>query len=1139
VRHIDSHEISRKVLLLFGTHIKEVIVKRNILARLTVGFGILTGWVSLAGAIEFPEGVDCAMGITWEQPADHSTNFLVRVSGLDAYGLVIPVSGLKGVFTADGKLVRHVLVTRNKDEVDLWFCGTPDPVLYLGWRNADLVPGVAFHSLKSVAPALQGDAHPAGFAADVPVVPGVPGRIFRRPNWRIVDGAVRQTSSGANVYLATTPQFREGTVSLRVKPLTAQYAGFLVRGADRDSPDLNSIYWLIQSSSKTNDEGYCQVWGALTDSRPGPMLLKDQWNTLKAVLHGDTVELIINGQTAKTLSLPPTVADTGSLVLATYGGSADFDDVHVTAPDGHELFTDAFETPVIDDRRWWVTPDGRSSGGFARIVNEGTNRANCLFNLSFHRAPWAKRYAMTLSSGEASRWMWLPAWVRSVPFSINASAPNAPIRIELATDMDPGALFRKVTVPAAQRTEGFESRTLEFSNAGHVPMLSEVSRETLRAVTAMSFNGRVPERFPIGYPGGHYFDYEACRVLGFNMALLTPNTVNPDIFDKLGYKYIVTYTHLLTAIGKGVGYRQSINTNEMRLLAEHWKDTGLLDKIYRISVFDEPGHDIASSVSSNAAIKQIYQMQGDPDAWGQMMHNAGLKPEDFIDPTNPPPSGLSSSDSNFWKHVRMRTVLDREKDPQGLLNTLLLWAASYPTRFGNLRDAIHQAFGPKVLVTANVHDAHFQRGTLTDIEPWQNYSIQPALDVPQACDYYATHPQAEEFMIDLMRSSLMGRNGPVDAYLAAQASYMARPPRSLKQRAFCAIGAGAGSLSFYEYGPRYAATENWYDTDREKLRAMGEICHAIGWAEDLLLTAKPRPAPIAILYARNGDLWDLIDAGVVFSAERRSFYHLLRGLHQRADFLNDQYLPSAADLDRVKVIVMAQRCIPDSSADALLGWVKRGGTLLALGSCGQLDGLARPSSRMLKAFGLASVDAPFTVDRRAPQPLPKTIAAAHITTRGLVSTVKVDGAETSLAFDDGTPAILTRTYGRGKLVFFAFLPGHTYQDNVRFEDNLFLDMNEAVRTCVAGWLTAAGAPECATDNPLVSARLLSGPTGHVVVLVNLTGAASLPAVTVTVRGITATGGESLEHGVLKDLSIEGDVLTFRIPLNSTDMIRLQ
>ena len=525
--------------------------------------------------IRITHGVDCAMGITWEQPADHSTNFLVRVSGLDAYGLVIPVSGLKGVFTADGKLVRHVLVTRNKDEVDLWFCGTPDPVVYLGWRNADLAPGVTFHSLKSVVPALPGDAHPAGFAADVPVVTGVPGRIFRHPNWRIVDGAVRQTSSGANVYLATTPQFREGTVSLRVKPLTAQYAGFMVRGADRDSPDLNSIYWLIQSSSKTNEEGYCQVWGALTDSRPGPMLLKDQWNTLKAVLHGDTVELIINGQTAKTLSLPPTVANTGSLVLATYGGSADFDDVHVTAPDGHELFTDAFETPVIDDRRWWVTPDGRASGGFARIVNEGTNRANCLFSLSFHRAPWTKRYAMTLSSGEASRWMWLPAWVRSVPFSINASAPNAPIRIELATDMDPGAIFRKVTVPAAQRTEGFESRTLEFSNAGHVPTLSEVSGETLRAVTAMSFKGRVPERFPIGYPGGHYFDYEACRVLGFNMALLTPNTVNPDIFDKLGYKYIVTYTHLLTAIGKGVGYRQSINTNEMRLLAEHWTDTGL------------------------------------------------------------------------------------------------------------------------------------------------------------------------------------------------------------------------------------------------------------------------------------------------------------------------------------------------------------------------------------------------------------------------------------------------------------------------------------------------------------------------------------------------------------------------------------
>jgi hypothetical protein len=737
--------------------------------------------------------------------------------------------------------------------------------------------------------------------------------------------------------------------------------------------------------------------------------------------------------------------------------------------------------------------------------------------------------------------MWLPAWVRYLPFSINASAPHAPIRIELATDMDPGSIFRNVTVPAAQRVEGFESRTLEFSNAGHVPTLAEVSGETLQAVKAMQFKGRVPERFPIGYPGGHYSDYEACRVLGFNMAHLTPNTVNPDIFDKLGYQYIVTYTHLLTATGKGAGYRQSINTNEMRLLAEQWKETGFLGKIYRISVFDEPGHDIATSVGSNAAIKQIYQMQGDPDAWGQMMHNAGLKPEDFIDPTNPPPRHLSSSNTNFWKHVRMRTMLDREKDPQGLLNTMLLWAASYPTRFGNMRDAIHHAFGPKVLVTANVHDAHFQRGTLTDIEPWQNYSVQPALDVPQACDYYATHPQAEEFMIDLMRASLMGRNGPVDAYLAAQANYMARPSRSLKQRAYCALGAGAGSMSFYEYGPRYAATENWYDTDREKLQAMGEICHAIGWAEDLLLSAHPRPAPIAILYARNGDLWDLLDAGEVFSTERRSFYHLLRGLHHRADFLNDQYLPSAADLDRVKVIVMAQRCIPDSSADALLAWVKRGGTLLALGSCGQLDGLARPSSRMLKAFGLASVDAPFTADRRTPKPEPKTIAADHITTCGLVPTVKPDGAKTALTFDDGTPAILTKTYGQGKLVFFAFLPGHTYQDAVRFEDNLFLGMNEAVRTCVAGWLTAAGAPECATDNPLVSARLLSGPSGHVVILVNLTGSDSLPAVTVTLtlRGIKATQGESLEQGVLKNLRIEGDVLTFQLPLNSTDMIRLQ
>jgi hypothetical protein len=469
-----------------------------------------------------------------------------------------------------------------------------------------------------------------------------------------------------------------------------------------------------------------------------------------------------------------------------------------------------------------------------------------------------------------------------------------------------------------------------------------------------------------------------------------------------------------------------------------------------------------------------------------------------------------------------------------------VYLSSYSTRFGNIRTAIREAFGTQVWVTANVHDSHFMKGLPVDIDPWMLYSKLEALDVPQACDYTVGYPPAEEFMIDLFRCALRPHRKPVDAYLASQARYMTRSPRSLKLRAFSALGAGAQSLSFYLWGPRYLATENWYDTDRGKLQAIGEINHAAGWVEDILLDGAPRQPAVVILWTRVGDVWDAIDVGPLFAQERKVLHHLLRNLQYQADIVHEDHLPSAAELDRYKVIFMSQRCMSPAGVAALTAWVERGGTLIASLACAPLDELTKPTDRMLKLFGLESVKLPDVMSSKdAPA---HQLAGPPITTRGPVAELTPSTARVTASFQDGKPAVVEREVGRGRCRMTAFLLGHTYHsgESLGMKQDVLVGMNDALRDWVRPWLEPAGPPFCAVDPPLVSARLIESPHGAAVVLVNSTGEEKVAGLTLTLSGIQAETAESLMAGPLKIEPVEGGRIQIRLAeMGLTDVIRIR
>ena len=782
------------------------------------------------------------------------------------------------------------------------------------------------------------------------------------------------------------------------------------------------------------------------------------------------------------------------------------------------------------------------AGGFLRICGvEEAAALEATIEFSYHRDPWRTKVPpLTIEPAAAgSPWFYAPGIRDLAPFTISILRADGSGRVEFSAGLDQPA-FR--TIPFGPEGLVVECGRTDFATATDVRTDAEVSGETLAQVQGMTFRGRPPRRFLVGSPRGHRHDYEAGRLLGFNCLFGSPASILPEHFSDHGYVKAVTYTKVMSLKAKGYGYDLETNDADIAADAALLRERGILDRIHAVSLYDEPGLDVTKILRGEP------NRMPDVPASRAIIAAAGLSPTAFADPDAPPPPGTTPADDAFWKHVRTARLDERDRRPQFVLDTMRFQAGIYASRFGLIRDALRRHYGPQILATANVHDSQFMRGLPTDIEPWRLYGPGAVLDVPAACDYGVAHGPIMEFMIDLFRAAQQPHEHPIQAFQASQSHYLPRSPRSLLLRTMSAVGAGARSIYFYAWGPRYAATENWFSDEPERLRTMGEIAHAVGWAEDALLEGRPRPARIAILWPRDGDLWDQLDGLGFYGQERRFCYLLLRGMQHRADLLSDAALPPDDVLDRHAVIFMSQRCIPDAAADRLLAWVERGGTLVASLACGQLDGLARPSRRMLDAFGISdlAIDGA-DMSRRGIDGIPaREIAGTGVTTRGVTAAVKPQGAEVKATFADGGPAVLERRLGKGRLVATAFLLGHAHVKGTQMEADCPVGQQVAVDGIVAPWLAAAGRPDCAADVRGVSARLIEGPTASAVVLVNSTGREAVEAVTVSIARQPGTplaakpprSVASLAHGTL-EATVTADEIRVGLPLGLTDVLLIE
>lgn len=317
------------------------------------------------------------------------------------------------------------------------------------------------------------------------------------------------------------------------------------------------------------------------------------------------------------------------------------------------------------------------------------------------------------------------------------------------------------------------------------------------------------------------------------------------------------------------------------------------------------------------------------------------------------------------------------------------------------------------------------------------------------------------------------------------------------------VGNGAKALQYFIFGPEYIFPANCYSFKAHKLLPrMARAHHMIGKAEDLLWPGERPVSEVAMLFPMSPQVWDRpgpFDAtntlvyfktmsylGELYS----QFFSLLR-FNVPVDFVEERDL-NPRQLAPYKVVYVTSPDVPVEYQEGLLEWVRQGGTLVTCYGALLGDRYNEPSGYFERKTGVRQKDTKrpiaykvFSLERlRGPDPKKPWPTGEHgeFCILGFRGNVECEGARVLGNFLDGSPAIIEKPIGRGRIIHSAFFPGMSYFGNqfTRMSDWI----TYPVRSAGIRPLAEVGL----VDNswPQVEAPVLLSDKGAVVTLINRT-----------------------------------------------------
>jgi len=264
-----------------------------------------------------------------------------------------------------------------------------------------------------------------------------------------------------------------------------------------------------------------------------------------------------------------------------------------------------------------------------------------------------------------------------------------------------------------------------------------------------------------------------------------------------------------------------------------------------------------------------------------------------------------------------------------------------------------------------------------------------------------------------------------------------------------AVSHGAREIANYAWYPMSSGFEsngygliNLDGTLTARAKAAGRVAALIGRHAQLINSAEPAPAEVAVLYDRLSYMvgGSQPSPSTLGNAERDSLLGVYRAFFENqipVDFVH----PAALDRDHLrqyKILFLPYPVmLPEGVANAVKEYVKQGGTVVAEARLAWNDarGYASP---VVPGFGLDALFAARETLIR-PETEPKMLISAGANLPGLASGQTVPGAafeehlevleggRALATFSSGDAAIVQRSYGQGKALLVGSFIGLAYQ----------------------------------------------------------------------------------------------------------------
>ena len=454
-----------------------------------------------------------------------------------------------------------------------------------------------------------------------------------------------------------------------------------------------------------------------------------------------------------------------------------------------------------------------------------------------------------------------------------------------------------------------------------------------------------------------------------------------------------------------------------RSAAEFKKDGGKVQDIVFCELTDEPTGQLLEFAATDPSYASGFR------AWLKAL---GMTPQALL--------------VKDWDAVKIVTDAQRDEFP-----ALYYFSQRFRTRalgdfMATQRKLAEQSYGGTFPVLANFSDGAVYVGNFYS----QGVDYFELLDSPDQNAIWgedwsngASTYQCATFNVDLMRAAARERGQLIAHHLVAHAG---RKPWDIKLKATSELARGVKILNSFCYGPTWATHEGgpyWrthvWQAKPEVWTAHAALTREIGAVEDMLLTAMPAPAKVALLYSSSSDVWTL-NGNLAHGFDRMHTWLALTHAQMPVDIISEQQ--AAKDkLDTYSVCYFTGPNLTRVAAEKLKQWVQRGGTLWLAAGAASRDEFNRPLHTL---DDLLPAERGELVDLQKHASSGRYLAALAAKDEVLWDAGKADvlavkqalaaraGATTMATFKDKSPAIVRGPAGKGTIYCTGFLPALAY-----------------------------------------------------------------------------------------------------------------